>query len=274
MPRPIWKGHISFGLIHIPVNLYSAENRTDIRLHMLDSRNQRRVRYERVNEETGEEVPWSEVVKAYEYDDGNFVVLSDDELQNIKPEATKTLDIDSFVPQSEMDCFYYEKPYYLEPVKQSEKSYVLLRETLKRTKTVGLAKVVIRTRQYLAAIMPRGHALVVNLLRFYQEIKSVDDFKIPEGSVKDLKISAKEIEMATNLVDAMTESWKPEKFVDDYRVALQKYVDEKRTDKKAPRRKQATVAEKGKVVDITALLKKSLEREKVGTKKSREKKAS
>src|ERR1043166_6522934 len=152
MPRPTWKGHITFGLVNIPVNLYPAEQRTDLELHMLDSRDHKRVRYERVNEDTGQEVPWNDVVRGYEYSDGNYVVLTDTELKKAAPEQTKSIEIEGFVDADQIDLMYYDKPYYLEPAKGGEKGYVLLREVLKESRKIGISKVVIRTRQYIAAL--------------------------------------------------------------------------------------------------------------------------
>lgn len=265
MHRPVWTGHISFGLIQIPVRLYSAEHRPDIQLRMLDSRNQARVRYERVNEITGEEVPWSEIVKAYELDEDNYVVLDEDELTEIKPEATKTLDIESFVDEKEIDCFFlFDKPYYLEPNKQSRKSYSLLREVLNQTKKIGICRVVIRTRQYLAVIMVRGNALVANLIRFPQEVRKIDEFDIPKESLKTLKVSKKDLEMSKSLVEAMSTTWKPGDYVDDYRMELLKYVEKKKKQKKTSKKKrpQEKEASPDNVVDISELLKKSLQKAK------------
>lgn len=266
MARPVWTGHISFGLIQIPVRLYSAEKRTDIRFHMLDSRDHARIRYERVNEDTGEEVPWEDVVKAYEWDENNYVVLEEQELEEIKPEATKSIDIEAFVERKQIDCFLYDKPYYLEPTKVGIKSYSLLREVLTESNKAGIARVVIRTRQYLAVVFVREKALVVNLLRFPQELKALEEFDIPHQSLKKLKISDKELEMSKALVDAMTEDWQPENYIDDYRVALQKYVEQKMKQKKPKKKKLPKDSDDSaeNIVDITELLKKSLKQRKAG----------
>jgi len=172
MQRPIWKGHISFGLVSIPVSLYSAEKRVDLHFHMLDSRNLKRIRYERVNDDTGKEVPWTQVVKAFEFDKNNYVILSDDDFKQAAPKAIKSIDIEDFTNLSDIDYLYFERPYYLVPDKSGEKGYVLLREGLKKTKKVGIAKVVIRAKQYLAAVMPGEYSLILNLLRFNQELRN------------------------------------------------------------------------------------------------------
>ena len=168
MARPIWTGYISFGLVNIPVSLFAAEERNDLSLKMVDSRNNSGIRYERVNEVTGKEVPWDQIVKGYEYKDGQFILLDDATLKSIAPEVTKSIDIENFVLAGEIAPQYFEKPYYLVPTKQSSKAYALLREALKDSNRVAIAKVVIRTRQYVAAISAKEKALVLDLLRFHQ----------------------------------------------------------------------------------------------------------
>ena len=190
MARAVWRGHISFGLVSVPVSLYAAENRTDLQLHMLDSRDHSRVRYERVNEETGQEVPWDVIVRGYEYSDGSYVVLSDEELKRAAPEATKTIDIEAFVAGEEIDPTFYDKPYFLEPGKGSKKGYVLLHHALAESKRVGIARVVIRTRQYIAALMPHNDVLMLILLRYGQELRSAADLDIPKGGAKANGVTA------------------------------------------------------------------------------------
>ncbi|MGH7243297.1 MAG: Ku protein [Phycisphaerales bacterium] len=227
MPRPVWKGHISFGLVNVPVNLYPAEQRTDLQLHMIDSRDNSRVRYERVNEETGEEVPWDSVVRGFEYSDGNYVILSDDELKRAAPEATKTVEIQSFVKAGEIDPIYFDTPYYLEPGKAGEKGYVLLREAMKESGRVGIAKVVIRTRQYIAALSARGDVLMLELLRYPQEIRSTKELNVPTGTAKSHDVSAPELKVARTLIDAMAAEWKPSEYHDSYREQLMKWIEKK-----------------------------------------------
>ena len=167
MSRPIWKGHISFGLVNVPVILHAAERRAgDLSFRMIDSRNSARVRYERVNEETGEEVPWDKIVKGYEYEDGNYVLMSEEELEHASPEMTRTIEIEQFVDLDDIDIRYFDRPYVLVPGNKGEKGYVLLREAIRDAGKVGIAKVVIRARQYLAALIPQGDALVLELLRY------------------------------------------------------------------------------------------------------------
>lgn len=231
---------------------------------MLDSRNKKPIRYERVNAETGEEVPWKDIVKAFEYSKGNYVVVDEDELRKAAPEATETVDIETFIDQASIDPMYFEKPYYLVPGKKAEKGYVLLREVLRRTGKVAIARVVIRTRQYLAMVMPREHALVLDLLRFPQEIVPAGDFAFPSGTLGKYRISATELHMAEELVKSMTGPWKPAAYKDEFRARLRKLI-QARVDKE-----QGTVSlsrEAGEkapenattnVVDFMSLLKKSL----------------
>lgn len=227
MARPIWKGHISFGLVNVPVVLFSAEQRADVSFHLIDSRNSARVRYERVNEETGEEVPWDKIVKGYEYSDDNYVLLSEDELEHAAVEMTRTIEIEQFVNLSEIDVRYFERPYVLVPGPKGEKGYVLLREALAKSGKAGIARVVIRARQYLAALIPHGDALVLELLRFSQELRDLDEHELPGHDLKKYKVSKQEIELATKLVEGMTSDWEPSEFEDEYRAALMKLVQKK-----------------------------------------------
>lgn len=227
MSRPIWKGHISFGLVNVPVVLNSAERRADLSFRMIDSRNSARIRYERVNEETGEEVPWDKIVKGYEYDDGNYVLLSEEELENASPELTKTIEIEQFVDLKDIDIRYFDRPYMLVPDKKGEKGYVLLREAIADSGKAGIAKVVIRGRQYLAALLAQGNALVLELLRFHQELIDLSEFDLPTGSLREYGVAKKEIDLATKLISGMTAKWNASRFHDEYRDALMKLVERK-----------------------------------------------
>lgn len=264
MPRPVWKGHISFGLVNVPVNLYPAEQRTDLQLHMIDSRDNSRVRYERVNEETGEEVPWDSVVRGFEYSDGNYVILSDEELKRAAPEATKAVEIQSFVKAGEIDPIYFATPYYLEAGKGGEKGYVLLREAMKDSGRVGIAKVVIRTRQYIAALSARGDVLMLELLRYPQEIRSTKELNVPSGTAKAHGVSAQELKVARTLIDAMASEWKPGDHHDSYREQLMKWIEKKIAsgDMKKPldaTEEKEDAAEPGPI-NFMDVLKKSLEK--------------
>lgn len=262
MKRPTWKGHISFGLVNIPVTLYSAEQRADLQFHMLDSRDHARVRYTRVNEVTGEEVPWNDIVKGFEYDESNYVVLEDEDFKRAAAEATKSVEIEGFVSRGEINYVYFERPYYLVPGPKGEKGYVLLRETLKKADKVGIARVVIRTREYLAALIAEGDALVLDLLRFHQEVVSADTFELPRGSLKDYKITPREIEMATQLVESMTAPWQPEQFHDEFRASLMKWIERKIKSDDTARGPHVEEEPEGtstaEVIDIMDLLRRSV----------------
>ena len=227
MARPIWQGQIAFGLVNVPVGLYSVEHRSDISFHMVDSRNSARIRYERVNEETGEEVPWDKISKAYEYENGNYVVFTDDELEKASVEMTRTIEIERFVELADIDPLYFSKPYFLVPNKGGEKGYVLLREAMEASQMAGIARVVIRTRQYLSAVVPRGNALVLDLLRFDQELRKASDFDLPGADARHYKVSQKEIGLAGQLIKGMAGPWKPAEYRDEYRDVLMKIIESK-----------------------------------------------
>ena len=277
MARPIWTGYISFGLVNIPVSLFAAEERNDLSLKMVDSRNNSGIRYERVNEVTGKEVPWDQIVKGYEYKDGQFILLDDATLKSIAPEVTKSIDIENFVLAGEIAPQYFEKPYYLVPTKQSSKAYALLREALKDSNRVAIAKVVIRTRQYVAAISAKEKALVLDLLRFHQELRKAPEDKLPSMNLKELKISEKELELAKQLVGSMEATWKPEEYKDDFRAALMKWIENAvKNHGTTPVHESEEEAEEPKteVIDMMALLKKSMEeRDQAKAKPAKRKKA-
>jgi DNA end-binding protein Ku len=264
MARPIWKGYITFGLVNIPVILYPAEKKSDIQFKLIDSRDKAKIRYVRINEHTGEEVPWSNVAKGYEYDDHNYIVLKEADIKAISGEHSKTIDIESFIDKSSLDCMDFEKPYYLVPDKKGEKGYVILRETLKETKKIGISKVIIHTREYLAALIPHENALILNLLRYHQELRNTSEFELPAASLKTYKISAKEMDIAKQLVSSMTTKWNPVSYHDDFRQALQQQIEEKiqREARRIPKKKQKAAIRSTNVINFVELLKKSLEKNK------------
>ena len=263
MARPIWTGTLSFGLLNVPVSLMTGERRTDLHFRMLDSRDRKPVRYERVNAETGEEVPWKEVVKAFEYDKGSYVVLEEADIKAAAPESHETVEVETFVDAAAIDPRYYEKPYVLVPAKKAEKGYVLLRETLRGSNRVGIARVVIRTREYLAAVMPQGDALVLMLLRYPQELVDPADYPLPEGKPSDYRVTAKELQMAQQLIDSMSGDWDPEAYKDEFRERLQAII-RKRIKSKGGTARIEDEAEPPEetatnVVDFMSLLQQSLE---------------
>jgi DNA end-binding protein Ku len=266
MPRSIWKGSINFGLVNIPVSLYAAEERNELSFRMLDRRNLAPVKYQRVNEKSGREVPWDEIVKGYEYEPDQYVVLADQELKRANVEATQTVEITGFVDGSEISPVYYDKPYYLEPLKKARKSYALLREVLKRTGKVGIGKIVIRSKQYLAAVIARGPVIIVGLLRYEHELRKPDELDLPQETLKELGIGDREIKLAERLVEAMIEPWKPEQYADTYRDDVMALIEDKIkagvTDKVLPAPAEAAPRRKAQVIDIMDLLKRSVEKAK------------
>ena len=264
MPRTLWKGAISFGLVHIPVELYSAENRNSFDLAMLDRRTMKPVGFKRYNKETGEDVPWDEIVKGYEYEKDRYVVLTDEDFKRANVEATQTIDILSFVKQDEIPPMYFETPYYLGPDKRGYKGYALLRETLKQTGKIGIANVVIRTRQYVAALMPVGDVIVMNTLRYANELRAVDEVEVPSGTLKAIGVKEREVDMARRLVEEMNDAWKPETFHDTYHEDLMTLIEKRiKTGQTetviSPEQEKETQPAKGEIIDLMALLKRSVE---------------
>jgi DNA end-binding protein Ku len=227
MARSIWKGSIAFGLVNIPVGLTSAESRPDIQLHMVDSQNHARIRYERVNADTGSEVPLDSMVKGYEHDNGQFILLTEKDLDAVQPKLTKTIEITEFVALEEIDPILFDKPYYLEPDKRGQKVYALLREALRTTGKAGISRVVIRTREYLSAMFVREDALMLMLLRFSQEVRATKKLELPSSTGKEWQPSKKEMDLAVRLIGEMTEKWKPDDFHDEYRSALMDFIEKK-----------------------------------------------
>ena len=234
------------------------------------------IRYERVNEVTGEEVPWNEIAKGFEYEKGSYVVLSEEDLKSVAPEVTKSIDIECFVSAAEIEPQYFDKPYYLIPSRQSSKAYALLREALRDSGQVAIAYVVIRTRQYLAAISAKGRALVLDLLRFHDEIRKAPTDKLPSEDLSDLKISAKELDMAKQLIASMETKWEPEKYHDEYREKLLDFIEKAVKNHGVAPIKHGDEDEEPatEVIDMMSLLKKSMEdREKSKPKSTRRKRA-
>ena len=262
MGRSLWKGAISFGLVHIPVEMYPAVREKSLDLTMLDRRDFSPVGFKRYNKNNDQEVTWDNIVKGYEYSDGEYVVLSEEDLRRANVEATGTIDILAFVDAAEVPLMYYEQPYYLAPGKGGDKVYALLRETLRKAGKIGIANVVIRVKQHLAALVCVDDVIVMNTLRYSDEIRSTDELKIPSSSAKTTAISDKELKMAMALVEGMSEKWKPEQFHDTYREDVLALVE-----KKVKARETKTITMPGKekapvptstVVDLVALLQQSI----------------
>jgi DNA end-binding protein Ku len=271
MARAIWKGSISFGLVNIPIALYPATRREEFKFRLLRKSDLSPVNYKRVAEKDGKEVPWDQIVKGYEYEKGKYVVLKDEDFERVDLEATQTVDIQDFVDQEEIDPIFFYKPYYLEPQKGGDKAYALLRDALKDSNKVGIAKVVIKTRQYLAGVKPEDGVLVLELMHFADELADPGKLHVP----KKTEVGKREMNMAKSLIDSMSSKWNPEKYRNDYREALMEVIEEKvETGGKEIEEKPKKARKPTKVIDLVSVLQKSLEQtggKKKATAKSRRK---
>lgn len=262
--RAIWKGSISFGLVNIPIALYPATRREELKFRLLRGSDLSPVNYKRVAEMDGKEVAWDQIVKGYEYEMGKFVVLGEKDFQRVDLEATQTVDIQDFVDVAEIDPMYFYKPYYLEPQKGGDKAYVLLRDVLAKTNKVGIAKVIIKTRQYLAGVKALQHTLVLELMHFAQELSGSDKLNVPTK----MEPGKRETDMARALVESMSSKWEPQKYKDDYREALLEVIEEKVESggeeiEAKPKEKKTS----SKVIDLVAVLQESLAKSESGKKK-------
>jgi DNA end-binding protein Ku len=254
--RAIWKGSISFGLVSIPISLYPATAREELKFRLLRASDLSPVNYKRVAEADGKEVPWDQIVKGYEYEDGKFVVLKEEDFKRVDVEATQTVDIIDFVVLAEINPMFFHKPFYMEPSKGGAKAYALLREALRHTGKVGVAKVVIKTRQYLAAVKPNENGLLLELMHFANELVDAGGLQLPGKT----DISKGELEMAKTLISQMTKPWRPEKYEDDYKSALLELIDKKiKTGGKAPQPGKNKVRPTTNVIDLMDVLRQSLE---------------
>jgi DNA end-binding protein Ku len=262
MPHAIWNGSISFGLVTIPVSLLPAEDRSaQLSFHLLDARDLAPVRQKRVNESTAEEVPWEHVAKGYKLDDGSWVVLSEDDFRAANVEATQTIDILSAVCADEIDETFYATPYYLVPTKTGRKAYALLRETLRRAGRVALAKIVIRTRQHLTALVPHDDVIVLEILRYPYELQSAEGLNVPSGDLAEAGVTDTELAMAAELIGAISKPFLPEDtaYRDTYRDDLLALIENKARGESVRGAQSEGRAAEGEVIDIVALLRRSLE---------------
>ncbi len=259
MARSIWKGAISFGLVNVPVGLYSAERRDELRFNQLDRRTMSRVREKRVDEKTGSEVPYEEIVRGYDTGGGQYVVITDDEIKAANPKATQTVDILGFVAADEIDVTYFERPYYLAPTGSGKKGYALLRAVLRDTGRVAIARVVIRTKGYLCAIVARGDVLVLETLRYASELRDPSELDVPEGDLESLGVTGPEAVMAQQLIEAMTTHWDPDAYRDEYREDLMRVIAEKERTGHVEAVAAGEPEGGGQVIDIMALLKRSVD---------------
>ena len=264
--RAIWKGSVSFGLVNIPVSLYPATRHEELKFRLLRKTDLSPINYKRVAETDGKEVPWEEIVKGYEYEKGKYVILKEEDFNRIDIEATQTVDIMDFVELDDVNPMYFYKPYYLEPQKGGQGAYTLLREVLARTGKVGIAKVVIKTRQHLAAVKANGNSLVLELMHFKDELLSSEDLKLPEAK----EVGKRELTMAESLVSQMSAKWDPAKYTDDYTSAVMKVIEQKIQSggKEAPvANKKAPAATN--VIDLLSVLQQSVEQAGSGSSKKK-----
>ena len=266
----MWNGNISFGLVSIPVALYPATHREELSFRLLRESDHSPVNYKRVAEADGKEVPWARIVKGYEYEKGKFIVLKDEGFKRVDLEAAaQTIDIMDFVEAEEINPMYFQKPYYLEPQKGGDKAYSLLREALQASGKIGIAKVIIRTREHLAGVKAQGKAIILEIMHFGDELVDADDLEFPKASLA----RAREVIMARKLIDGMTTKWDPSKYEDDYKTQLMAMIEEK---VKHPTRKHAVPkAEKkpSNIIDLMSVLQESLSGTKAGKSKARAVKA-
>ena len=260
MARTFWKGSISFGLVEIPVSLRPALQSDDLSFTLLNRKDFAPVGYKRYDKNTGREVPWDQIVRGYEYEPDEYVVLTDEELRQASPKKTQAIEIVEFVDGSEIDPLYYDTPYYVEPQKKASKSYALLRQALEKSGRVGIARVVLRTRQHIAALLVRGGVLVLILMRYPHELRSADQLDVPAKGA-----TPAEVRMAEQLIEGMTDRWDPGKFKDEYRDDIMALVRKKVRSHQThtilePEPGDERPAARKEVVDLMPLLKQSLER--------------
>lgn len=262
MPRVIWKGAVSFGLVHIPVALYPATRSDDLDFDWLDRRSMDRVGYKRINKATGKEVPREQIVRGYAYEKDRYVILTDEDIRAANPVSTQTVDLLTFVDAAEIPFLYLDTPYFLAPDRRGEKVYALLREALARSQKIGVANVVLHTKQHLAALIPLGPVLVLHTLRWSNEVRDWSELDVPAEGAKAAKLTAKEIEMAEKLIDDMSGTWDPAAYHDTFRDDILALVDRKvhagRTESVEPVEAEHPAPRTDNVIDLTDLLRKSL----------------
>jgi DNA end-binding protein Ku len=265
--RVLWKGAISFGLVHIPVALHSATSDNGIDFDWLDKRSMDPVGYKRINKKTGKEIDRENIVKGIAYEEGQYVILTDEEITAAYPGTTQTIEIESFVANTDIPFVYLERPYYIAPINKGQKVYALLRDTLLQTQRVGIARVVIQTKQHLAVLVPSGPGLVLNLLRWGADIRPWDELTLPPEGSKAAGLSERELAMARQLVDDMTDRWDPARFTDSFKDDIMALVKRKVKEGKTETVRQPEDAGESagdrsgaQILDLTELLQRSLRR--------------
>lgn len=268
MARALWKGAISFGLVTIPVSLYPAKDaRENVSFHLLHRDDLSRVHNKRVDEE-GHEVALEDIVKGYEYEKNRYVVLDPDDLTRANVEATQSIDIMAFVDRDDIDLTFFDTPYYTEPAKAGRRAYALLRETMRHTGKVGVAKIVIRERQHLCAVLADGPVLLAYTLRWPYQLRKPADLDLPSEDLDTLAVTEQEIKMAAQLVEAMAGQWRPDQYRDTYRDDVMRMIDEKVKGGTVTRARAPKPKEGAEVIDMMALLRRSVEeRQSAPTKK-------
>jgi DNA end-binding protein Ku len=255
MARSMWKGSLAFGLVNIPVELYSATRDHRPKFRLLHAKDEEPVRYERVCQKEGKPVAWEDLVKGYEYAKGQFVVLTKDDFKTAALEKTKTIDILDFVDPKEVDERYFETPYYLQPGKGADRAFVLLREAIRESEKIGIAKIILRDAQHLAAVEAIGDALVLTMMRFADELADLSDFKFPHTA----EIRPAEMKMARQLIDNLVAAWEPEKYTDEYKENLLRVINAKVKGKAPKLIGGDRTPKQAEVVDLMARLRASLE---------------
>lgn len=264
MKKAVLKGSINFGLVNIPVEMFSASQAQEIKFTMLHKKDLSEIRYSRICKAEGKEVPWKDIVKGYANEKGKYIVLTEEELKRASAEKSKSIEIVEFVKEEEIDSIYYEKPYVLEPQKGANKPYHLLLEVLKKSKKVGIAKYVIHNREHVGVLKFHGDFLIINQLRFESELKDFADLKAPAIA----KVTTKEVDIAMQLINQMTAKFKPKDFKDNYVEEIKGLIKQKQKGKKIEVPKGEKKRPQGKVHDIMSLLKASLAKEKKPKRKS------
>ena len=264
MAKSIWKGSITFGLVSIPVELFPAEDRKEFRLSMLDKRDFSPVGYKRFSKTSGKEVEWKGIVKGYEYEKDQYVVLSDEDFKRANVKASRTVEIQSFVEERDISPEYFDSPYYLVPTDRGEKVYALLRETLRSMERVGIAQFVMRSKQHLAAVKVVDRALMLFTLRYANELRGTSGFELSAAGLKEARVTTKEIDLAKRLIDDMTDKWNPKSFVDTYHEDLMKRIKEKikkgqTQEITKPSDDEDEAPRASNVIDLASLLKKSID---------------
>ena len=266
MPRVIWKGAISFGLVHVPVALYPASQDVGIDFDWLDKRSMDPVGYQRVNKRTGKEIQAADIVKGIKQDDGDYVVLTEDQIKAAYPKATQTIEIESFVNASEIPFILLERPYYLEPIGKGEKVYALLREAMSEAGVIGIARVVMHSKEHLAALIPSGPALMLNTIRWASEIRPVDELKLPAEGKTAAGLKPAELKMAAQLISDMTGRWNAADYTDRFTDAVHELVNRKveagETERVTPLEGTQSEGGASNVLDLTELLAQSLTKRK------------